>query len=73
MARPLSFPAAVTLPAAPGGMVPAGRVYGAIGIRRQWAWALRERHGFPASENGLLDVQSVAAFLIRRGVSVTFV
>ena len=73
MSRPVTLPATVTLPAARGGMVPVGVVYRAIGVRRQFAWALRARHGFPEGEAGRIDVQAVAAWLIRRGVSVTFV
>ncbi len=73
MARPITLPASVTLPAARGGMVPVGRLYAALGWQRQRAFAMRQRYQFPDAVNGLIDVQQAAVWLIRRGVSVNFV
>lgn len=73
MARPLSLPRSVTLPAARDGLVPVGRLYAAIGWQRQRAFAMRQRYNFPEAVSGLIDVQQAAVWLIRRGVSVNFV
>ena len=73
MARPLTLPRNITLPAVRDGMMPVGRLYAALGWRRQRAFAMRERHDFPEAENGMIDVQRAAVWLIRRGVSVHWI
>lgn len=73
MARPLNLPRNVSPRASRGGSVPVGTVYAALNLSRQRAYALRQVHGFPASDDGLIDPQAVGAWLIRRGVTVNYV
>lgn len=67
------MPRHVTLRASRGGMVPVGAVYDALNWSRQRAYGLRRSHGFPAADDGKIDVASVSAWLIERGVNVNFV
>lgn len=73
MPRPLSLPRSVSLRASRGRGVPVGTVYDALNLSRQRAYALRQVHGFPASDDGMIDPQAVGAWLIGRGVTVNFV
>jgi len=64
----IRYPASVILPTAP--IAPAGAVYAAIGASRQRIANWRSNHNFPASEGRKIDVASVAAWLVERGVKV---
>ncbi len=70
MTRPVRLPAAVALPCGPGGLVPVGAIWAAMGVSRQWGALLRARHGFPGASGGVVDVRAVAAWLVDRGVSI---
>lgn len=73
MSRPIRLPAVVALPSAPGGLVPVGTVWAAMGVSRQWGALLRARHGFPAASSGIVDVRAVGAWLVDQGVRVEHV
>ena len=73
MARPVNLPSHVTLQASRGGLVPVGDVYAALSCSRARAYTLREGHGFPHSNGGMIDVQAAGAWLVARNVVVNFV
>jgi hypothetical protein len=70
MPRKVQLPATVTLRASHDAMLPVGVVYGAIGLSRQRAFALRRTSGFPAGSGGMIDVQAVGSWLVARGVTL---
>ena len=71
MSRPVTLPASVTMRAAPA--IPAGEAYRACGFGRQWALALRVRHGFPASDaDRMIPTAALASWLVARGVAVSW-
>ena len=68
----LNLPRSVTLRASAQG-VQVGTVYSALNLSRQRAYALRRAHGFPVAPGGLIDPAAVGAWLVARGVVVSFV